>query len=341
MNMKRLIVVLMMAALFASLPVAHAAQENTAPAQAAPSSAGQANAAGNTAQSQEEGNILTGLSPILGPGLAKLGTEGQVRIPEGVLFFNARDTKILLERMENLTSGDELGLAASQDLRWIAMFAFEDTGYVEDTGDAADIDADKLLKLFHEGSEAANKERAARGWAPSELVGWTIPPHYNQETKNLEWALRFKQAGQSFDNYSVRILGREGVMKVIFGGDNEDFAQSLEEARKVIAGYSFVPGRTHAEWRQGDKIAGYGLAALIAGGTLAAAGKAGLLTKFIKPLAAAALAVFAFMGKLFTGKKKNRVREREYEVQENDAPPADAPEDGAAKKPTDAFTKHE
>ena len=267
---------------------------------------GAAGASGAPAQPEaEEEDILAGLKPVQGPTHAKLGSEGAVDVPAGLVFFNAKDTRTLLERMENITSGDELGLVAPEDLRWIAVFAFDDTGYVEDTGDAADIDAGELLKSFRKGAAEANKQKAAKGWATSEVVGWSIPPHYNKDTKNLEWALRFKSQGHEYDNYSVRILGRRGVMKVIFAGDREGYDESLKEARTVIAGYSFVPGKTHAEWRQGDKVAGYGLAALIAGGTVAAVAKSGLLGKFIKPIGIGVIAALAAIANIFRRKKKN------------------------------------
>jgi uncharacterized membrane-anchored protein len=58
----------------------------------------------------------------------------------------------------------------------------------------------------------------------------------------------------------------------------------------VIGGYAFKPGQTYAEYREGDKIAKYGLAALIAGGGLAVAAKTGLLAGLFK--------IFAKAGKL-------------------------------------------
>ena len=275
-----------------------------APAKAAPAAEpAQADGAGQP-QAQEEENIFAGLKPVMGPATVKLGTQGQARIPDGLIFLNAKDTRTLLERMENLTSGDELGLVGTPDLKWLAVFAFDKSGYVEDTGDAADIDAKALLQSIKENVAEANKEKAARGWAPSEVVGWAIPPHYNKETKNLEWSVRFKSSGYEYDNYNVRILGREGVMRVIFVGDQDGYAQSLQAARGVMADYSFVSGKTHAEWRQGDKVAGYGLAALVAGGAAAAAAKSGLLGKFIKPIGIAILAGLAAIGKLFRRKKK-------------------------------------
>ena len=51
---------------------------------------------------------------------------------------------------------------------------------------------------------------------------------------------------------------------------------SIETARSefdaLLRGYSYNPGKRYAEFRQGDKLAGYGLTALIAGGVGAAAG---------------------------------------------------------------------
>ena len=255
-------------------------------------------------QPSEEKNLFSGLEPVKGPALVALGDQGQLKIPDGLLFFNAMDTRILLESLENITSGVELGLVGPQDLRWLAVFAFTDSGYVKDTGDDASIDADALLQSIRQGIAEGNKAKAARGWAPSEVLGWAIPPHYNQDTKNLEWSVRFTSGGSEYDNYHMRILGREGVMRVIFAGDQEDYERSLQAARGLMAGYSFVSGKTHAEWRQGDKLAGYGLAALVAGGAAAAVAKSGLLGKFIKPLGLALLAALAAMGKLFRRKKK-------------------------------------
>lgn len=305
---------------------AHAASSGGGSGKSAPaaSSAPASPTGGNEQPQVGEDNLFTGLRPVKGPVVVKLGAQGQTRIPEGLLFFSAKDTRTLLERLENLTSGDELGLVATPDLSWLAVFTFDASGYVEDTGSAADIDADALLRSIREGVAESNKEKAARGWAPVEVVGWAIPPYYNAETKNLEWSTRFKSGGHKYDNYNVRILGREGVMQVIFVGDEEDYAGSLKAARGVMADYSFITGKSHAEWRQGDKVAGYGLAALIAGGAAAAAAKSGLLGKLIKPLGVAALAVLAGIGKLLTGRKSRKKGDEKFEAPDQEDDPSDS-----------------
>lgn len=254
---------------------------------------------------QQEPGIFDGLNPQLGPATARLGRQGTIQVPEGYAFFNAKDSRTLLERMENLTDGSELGMVCPEDFSWFIVFEFDDAGYVSDSGDDADIDADELMKSFRESAKAANKEKAARGWSATDVVGWSVTPHYNRETKNLEWGVTYRSEGQEFENYNVRLLGREGVMEVVLAGDNDIYAQAKQDARKLLEGFSFSDGKTYAEYRQGDKLAGYGLAALIGGGALAVAAKSGFLGKFIKPILAGLAAVGAFIVGLFRRKKKN------------------------------------
>jgi len=69
----------------------------------------------------------------------------------------------------------------------------------------------------------------------------------------------------------------------------------------IIGGYKFNPGHTYAEWRTGDKMAGYGLTALIAGGAGVAAAKSGLLAKLLKPIVALLIAAKKLVVALVVG----------------------------------------
>ncbi len=73
---------------------------------------------------------------------------------------------------------------------------------------------------------------------------------------------------------------------------------------QLLGGYQFVEGKRYAEFREGDKLAGYGLTALIAGGAGAAAVKLGLfkvLAKAWKLVVVGFLAVLAFLKRLVSG----------------------------------------
>ena len=257
------------------------------------------------ADSQDADGLFDGTNPLFVPAVARIGSQGQVVVPEGYVYFGKEDSIILLERMENLINGRELGMLMPEDFSWFLSFEYDDSGYVSDSGDDAEIDADSILDSFREGVKESNKEKAARGWSTTEVVGWSVKPHYNSATKNLEWGITFRSDGENFDNYNVRLLGREGVMEVVLVGDAESYDKAMADSQKVLEGYSFIEGKTYGEYRQGDKMAGYGLAALIAGGTLAAAAKSGFLAKFLKPILVGLAAVGAFILNLFRRKKKD------------------------------------
>jgi len=165
--------------------------------------------------------------------------------------------------------------------------------------DRDELDADDLLGSLRESNEAGNEMRRKRGWSTMDLVGWQTPPHYDAATQNLEWGLLFHSAGGQVVNYDVRLLGRHGVMQVSLVASPEAMAAALPEFRQMLAGHVFNEGERYAEYRAGDKVAEYGLAALVTGGALAVAAKTGFLQKFWKLLVAGVVAAIAGLKKLF------------------------------------------
>jgi len=68
----------------------------------------------------------------------------------------------------------------------------------------------------------------------------------------------------------------------------------------MIAGYTYTPGHKYAEWRSGDKVAAYGLTALVAGGAGVALVKSGLLVKFWKLIVVGIAALVGALKKLWS-----------------------------------------
>jgi uncharacterized membrane-anchored protein len=64
--------------------------------------------------------------------------------------------------------------------------------------------------------------------------------------------------------------------------DPRDVDQTVPVFKSLLGNYRFVEGHRYADFVKGDKLAGYGLTALIAGGAGAIAVKTGLLAKFWK-----------------------------------------------------------
>jgi uncharacterized membrane-anchored protein len=169
------------------------------------------------------------------------------------------------------------------------------------------LDADAILTNIKEGTAAGNEERKKRGWASINIVGWEQQPKYDPASNNLTWAIRGQSGDDQIVNFNTRILGREGVMEVALVCDPPQLAGVLPTSQKILGDYSFNQGKRYAEFRQGDKMAAYGLAALITGGTVAAAAKSGLLAKLLKVLAKFGIFIAAGAAALFKklfGKKE-------------------------------------
>ena len=237
-----------------------------------------------------------------GPSVGQLGINAEVKIPEGYLFANARDTRTLMEATKNPVSNTELGFIAQENEEWFVVFEFDDAGYIKDD-EKSSLDADAILKSIKEGTEEANKERVRRGWPTLNTLGWETPPRYNEITHNLEWATKSESEGFLVINHNTRLLGREGVMRVTLVTDPDTLAETLPKFKTMLDGFEFKDGHRYAQFTAGDKTAAYGLTGLIVAGGAAAAVKTGAFKWLWKVLVAAVVGISGLIKKLFSRNK--------------------------------------
>jgi len=247
-----------------------------------------------------------------GPTTAILGDYAEIKIPSGYKYLNATDTRKLLELEGNPTSGAELALLTPNTDKWFVVFEFQDSGYVKDD-EKNQLNPDKMLAAFKKGNDQANEWRKQHGAPPLNILAWEQPPKYNEETHNLEWAIRCESEGTLVINYSTRLLGRRGVMQVDLVVVPEQLADTLSGYQALLKDYSFKDGQRYAEYRQGDKVAKYGLAALITGGAAVVAVKTGLFAWLIlkfkvfwKFIVLGFVAVVGFFKRLITGDRSKK-----------------------------------
>jgi uncharacterized membrane-anchored protein len=133
-------------------------------------------------------------------------------------------------------------------------------------------------------------------------------PYYDAATNNLTWSVDGKDQEEEHSiNHSVRLLGRGGVMNVDLIADPGQMATAVPAFNAAMSGFTFKPGHRYSEWREGDKIASYGLTALVAGGVGAAAVKSGLIGKLWKLIVVGFLAIGAGIKRLFSRKGEQAV----------------------------------
>ena len=271
---------------------------------------------------QAEESPLAKIPWAQGPLVGKLGDVAEVKVPANCRFTDAEGAKAFMEATQNPPSGTEQGVllcrgtAAADSSFWFVVFEYNASGLVRDD-DKSKLDQAALLRTIQRGTEEGNDERRRRGWGEIEVVGWQQAPYYDSLTHNLTWATRLRDkgsAGEETINHSVRLLGRGGVMNVDLVTDPSQAETAVAAFDRILTDYAFIPGQRYSEWRAGDKVAEYGLTALIAGGAGAAAVKLGLFGKLWKVILTlvlalkklvivVAVAIGSFFKKLF-GKRK-------------------------------------
>ena len=202
----------------------------------------------------------------------RLGQHATIKVPEGFAFLGDAGAKKFLE-LEGNPPRDNRYILAPTKLNWFSVFVFEPIGYVKDD---EKIDPDELLATLKESDKAADEERRRLGLAALHLDGWFVVPHYDEETKRLEWATKLRtENNELVVNYTIKLLGRSGVMNAILVSNPSTLEGDIKEFKSALTEYSFNAGERYAEFRAGDKVAQYGLAALVVGGAAAAAAKSG------------------------------------------------------------------
>lgn len=227
--------------------------------------------------------------------------SGKIDLPNGVAtldlppsfrYLNPHDSnRVLVDAWGNPPGATTLGMifpANESPLSqngWGIIITYDEDGHVSDE-DADAIKYDELLKDMQSTVSEANEERKKQGYAPISLVGWAETPSYDKANHKLYWAkeLAFGDKQQHTLNYNIRVLGRQGVLVLNAVAGMDQISTIKTEMPRVLAATNFKAGNSYADFNNGtDKVAAYGIAALVAGG---AAAKLGLFAKLLALLIA-------------------------------------------------------
>ncbi|MGZ8250693.1 DUF2167 domain-containing protein [Methylomagnum sp.] len=252
-----------------------------------------------------------------GPANIPIAGRAVLQLPTGYNFVPAEAARSLLEAMGNPGNENVQGMifpSGDTETDWFIVATFNPAGYIRDN-DAKDWKSDDILAEIRKGTEAANSERRRRSLPEMEVAGWVEEPRYEADTHRLVWSLSSRIKGQAPGeaagiNYNTLMLGREGYISLNLVTDLNAIGKLKGVAHNMLASLEFDAGKRYADFQaETDKVAEYGLAALVAG---VAAKKLGLLAlagvffaKFAKIIIAAGLVGLGVLGKAFGGKKKS------------------------------------
>lgn len=244
------------------------------------------------AEGQKAAWIAAAKTAVKGPSDIPLADQARLALPREMIFVPAAEAAAILRAYGNRPGAETLtGMVVSEAEDWWAVIRFIKEGYVKDD-DARDWNPDDLLAGLREGTEESNAERRQRGFPEIEVVGWLEKPAYDAAAHRLVWAMQSKLkstpgSGPSSVNYNTYALGREGYFSINLLTDTARLATERHFATDLLGGLAYVEGKRYGDFSAGtDKVAAYGLAALVGGvalkklGLLAAAGV--FLAKFAK-----------------------------------------------------------
>lgn len=224
-----------------------------------------------------------------------VGGEVAVETGQALRFLGPDDARtVLVDLWGNPEAAAEgvLGMIFPANLGpldeagWGIVVEHERDGHVSDH-DANSIDYDELLRNMQQAASESNAEREQAGVPSVNLVGWADTPKYDAVTHKLYWAKELAFSGEDDHtlNYAVRVLGRDGVLQLNAVANMKQLPQVRQDMQSVLQNVSFTPGHTYADYQEGrDKLAAYGIAALVAGGAAAKVAKGGLLVGLLLAL---------------------------------------------------------
>jgi uncharacterized membrane-anchored protein len=241
-----------------------------------------------------------------------LRDQAQLQLPKGYGFIPVKEAAQVMTKMGNQTDDRFVGMIIPLgDANWFVTVDYEPAGYIKDD-DAKNWDAKELLENLQEGTEAGNKRRESMGIPPLVVSRWVEPPAYESATHRLVWSAEARlKHGDDPDptiNYNTYVLGREGYISMDLITTTSTVATDKHAATELLAAVTFNEGKRYDNFNSStDKIAAYGLAALVGGiavkklGLLAIIGA--FMLKFAKLFAIGAAAFGGGIMKWWRGRK--------------------------------------
>jgi uncharacterized membrane-anchored protein len=249
-----------------------------------------------------------------GPVSIKLRDQAILQVPANEVFIPQPAAGRLMQVMGNSHDERLLGLVMSTDdsSEWMVIAKYEPSGYIRDD-DAKDWNVDDLYKSLKEGTEQVNTEREKRGIPALDLQGWVERPHYDATTHRLVWSMAASQRGAPANapqsiNYNTYALGRDGFISLNLVTRKQAVEADKPKVQQLLSNLDFTEGKRYTDFNSStDRVAEYGLAALVGG---VAAKKLGLfaviaafLVKFAKIIAVAVAGFGYTVSRWFKGRK--------------------------------------
>lgn len=218
---------------------------------------------------------------ITGPKTIEIFDQATLELPAKFVFIPNPEASNIMRAMGNSVGEGFNGLIMpeSADTWWFITVNYDNAGYIKDD-DAKSWDTEEMLQNMKENAEHVNEERAKRHIPEVDVAGWVQTPMYYDDSHEVIWSVATKAKGVPDDqaqgvNYNTLVLGRQGYISLNLITALSSVETLKPTSKTLIDKLHFIDGKKYSDVNLAtDKIAEYGLAALITG---VAAKKLGLI----------------------------------------------------------------
>ena len=250
--------------------------------------------------------------------------RSQINIPNSKASINLEDF-YYVDILENYRQVQQLmywsnGIEYPRTTHYLDIYLSDQNSYVVNVDkfigdgyikgdDWSQVDPNEFLKELKSASIENNKERLKNGYNIVQDIRWHIKPEFNKDLGYVYYSLivTYDDGSETF-NSTAMVLGREGYTDLTFVF-KENIAHLMpNEIDKVVQNFDYNSGVQYSDFKAGDKVAAYGVGALVAGSLgikgLAKTGALVALAAFAKKLWFIILLPFIFLFRLVSGSKK-------------------------------------
>lgn len=250
---------------------------------------------------------------VPGPARVELRDQGALALADGLVWVPQPAAGKLMNSMGNTVGDDFLGLIFPRgDESWFVVVSFDPAGYIEDD-DAKEWDTKELLDSLRQGTDEANAWREEQGFDPIEVTGWIEEPRYDDTRHHLVWSagIKDKDVAATPDdgvNYNTYLLGRDGYISMNLVTSAQQVEAQKPLVGRLLDSTTFNEGKRYADFDpETDKVAAYGLAALVGGAAAKKLGLLGVMAAFIAKswkLIAVGVVAFGAAARKFIGRDR-------------------------------------
>ncbi len=250
-------------------------------------------------------------SLVKGPAIIPIFDQAEINLPEGYGYMPALPAKKLLisaGRSEADFDASFAGLVfpmTDQNASWCMALSFDKTGHVNDDK-LKQYPADKIQELLQQSFDKSNEENRKKG-LPDMETGWIEKPAYDEPSHRFTFAYTRGIKGNPQKNHSFNavILGREGCLGIETYSPMGDLDVLRAGINAIALSTTFKEGKRYADFNKDtDKLAEYGLMAVVAGAAAKKIGLFSILAKYILGAGGALAGILVYFRKKKSDKNK-------------------------------------